>query len=89
LEKKKFELLLTGSLGSGYKRLRDHFASLAGAICTPIVISIIYAAVIIPHRGDIRAVSIHSMKWHLAILPALVLTFPFGPLGFLIYLGTR
>jgi hypothetical protein len=29
------------------------------------------------------------MKWHLAILPALVLTFPFGPLGFLIYLGTR
>jgi hypothetical protein len=26
---------------------------------------------------------------HLAIVPALILTFLFGPVGFLVYLGTR
>jgi hypothetical protein len=109
------------------KRLRDHYPRLVAAICIPVLISLAYAAVIIPHwpghRGGFNSLDqvalLFSDRWlllagwvhylafdlfvggwefadsrqrrvpHLAIVPALILTFLFGPAGFLVYLGTR
>ena len=109
------------------RSVRERLPRLAGAICIPAVIAVVYTVVILTHwaghRGGFNSLDevmlLFTDRWlvlagwvhylafdlfiggwevadsrqrgmpHLVMVPILLLTFLFGPIGLLVYLGLR